>query len=148
MSPGIETFSQSPLIQQSFGYPKAQFVPNYKWYISTGSSIFGNENNNWYTDSVNTQAGFFKKKYQDVDFDTPLEKYRTSTTNFGFISNFTSGSPQIPNPSPNNVLQGVPSPVVTPMSIVVVGAPHYFYFGLINGNTAADKFYKLYVTDY
>ena len=38
--------------------------------------------------------------------------------------------------------------LVVPESIVVVGAPHYFYFGLINGNTAADKFYKLYVTDY
>jgi len=148
MSPGIETFNQSPLIQQSFGYPKAQFVPNYKWYISTGSSIFGNENNNWYTDSVNSQLGFFQKKYQDVDFDTPFEKYRTSTTKFGFISNFTAGSPQQPNPSPNNVLQGVPSSVVTPMSIVVVGAPYHFYFGLVNGNTAVDKFYKLYVADY
>jgi hypothetical protein len=34
------------------------------------------------------------------------------------------------------------------MSIVVVGAPYHFYFGLVNGNTAVDKFYKLYVADY
>jgi hypothetical protein len=148
MSPGIETFNQSPLIQQSFGYPKSQVVPNYKWSLSTGSSIFGNENNNWYTDSVNTQLGFFQKQYQDVDFDTPFEKYRTSTTKFGFISNFTATNPPLPNPNPFNVLQGVPSPVVTPLSTFVVGAPYYFYFGLVNGNTAVDKFYKLYVADF
>jgi hypothetical protein len=28
---------------------------------------------------------------------------------------------------------------------VVVGAPYYFYFGLNNGKTALDRFYKLYV---
>lgn len=148
MSPGIETFNQSPLIQQSFGYPKSQLVPNYKWSLSSGSSIFGNENNNWYTDSVNSQAGFFQKQYQDVDFDTPLEKYRTSTTKFGFISNFTSTTPPLPNPIPLNVLQGVPSPVVTPISTFVIGAPYHFYFGLVNGNTAVDKFYKQYVADF
>jgi hypothetical protein len=97
---------------------------------------------------VNAQLGFFQKQYQDVDFDTPLEKYRTSTTKFGFISNFTATNPPLPNPNPFNVLQGVPSPVVTPISTFVVGAPYYFYFGLVNGNTAVDKFYKLYVADF
>ena len=29
--------------------------------------------------------------------------------------------------------------------MIVVGAPYYFYFGLNNGKTAVDKFFKLYV---
>ena len=145
MSPGVETYSISPLIEQSFGYPKSQVVPNYKWSLSGGSTIFGTEDNNWFTESVNTNSGFFKKQYQDVNFVSTLEKYLTSnpSINFGFITNFTNAS--VPTTSPLNVIQGVPGTGLN--RLIVVGAPYYFYFGLINGNTAVDKFFKLYVAD-
>jgi hypothetical protein len=54
-------------------------------------------------------------------------------------------------------LAGVPEPLIPPTVVnqgqpigsanqaVVVGAPYHFYFGLNNGKTALNRFYKLYV---
>jgi len=76
-----------------------------------------------------------------LNFTTVPEKYITQTTRFGFLTNFTlAGNP---NPSSANVIQGSPSN--DPNQAVVVGAPYHFYFGLNNGKTAIDRFYKLYV---
>jgi hypothetical protein len=143
-SPGIETYSNSPLIQEKFGYSKSQVVPHYKWSIKQGNptnNIFGTEDNNWVTDNV-YGGGFFSKKYQDLDFDTLNEKYITDTTRLGFITNYVNGIPQ-PQPLINTIIQG--QPVGTNQQAVVVGAPYHFYFGLNNGKTAVDRFYKLYV---
>jgi hypothetical protein len=98
--------------------------------------IFGTENNNWFTD---TNGGtFFTKKYQDLDFVTPNEKYTTTTTNLGYITNYniTGGT----NASASNVINGVPGG-----NPVLVGGPYHFYFGLNVGKTALDIFYKLYI---
>ena len=154
MSPGIETYQFSPLIQDKFGYPKSQVVPHYKWRIERPQvsfgipNIFGSENNNWYTNTIG--GSFFNKSYQDLDFTTASEKYRTQTTNFGYITNFLTlpNGTQVPNPNSNNVLQGAPLlPTLqnVQLSTTVVGAPYHFYFGLNNGKTAIDRFYKLYV---
>lgn len=156
MSPGIETYSEQPLIQEVFGYQKSQTVPHYKWLITQGNSIFGSENNNWYTDVTTPNVGatgFFQKQYQDLNFFSLGEKYITQTSQFGYITNFTPGANQVPTPNPfgppqgpSGVMQGQPLSAVT--QSVVVGAPYHFYFGLINGSTAMDKFYKLYVPQY
>jgi hypothetical protein len=160
MSPGIETYSFNPLIEEKFGYSKSQEVPNYRWTISLPQNtagtpnIFGSEDNNWYTDTLilsgQTGFGFTKKRYQDLDFTSPQEKYITPTTKFGFISNFLNNNP---NPSSTGVIQGQPVPVSAQgiptnqnaLQSVVVGAPYHFYFGLNNGKTAINRFYKLYV---
>jgi hypothetical protein len=155
MSPGIETYNFNPLIEQKFGYPKSQYVPHYKWLIKKPTTsvlpdnIFGSEDNNWYTDvySGSTGYGFFNKRYQDLDFTSNDEKYQTSLTKLGFISSFnlTGGTMPITpliiqgNPSPN------PAQESTIKDGIVVGAPYHFYFGLNNGKTAVDRFYKLYV---
>jgi hypothetical protein len=144
MSPGIETYSFNPLIEEKFGYSKSQVVPHYKWNVTIPTNvggipnIFGTEDNNWYTNTY--PNGFFSKKYQDLDFNTINEKYITQTTKFGFISNFLNG---VPDPNSNGVVQGAPS--TSPQDAIVVGAPYHFYFGLNNGKTAINRFYKLYV---
>ena len=144
MSPGIETYNFSPLLEQKFGYPKSQNVPHYKWSITVPTTyagtpnIFGTEDNNWYTDTTPGQ-GFFMKKYQDLDFISPNEKYRTSLTQVGYLASFDINGDPLPItiPAPATGAPGSPP--------IVVGAPYHFYFGLNNGKTAINRFYKLYV---
>ena len=104
-------------------------------------NIFGTEDNNWLTDNVYS-GGFFSKKYQDLDFDTLQEKYVTQTTKLGYISNYVNNVPDA-QPPINSIIQG--QPIGSNQQAVVVGAPYHFYFGLNNGKTAVDRFYKLYV---
>jgi len=169
MSPGIHTYNQSPLIEEIYGYPKSQVVPHYRWILAKSSSIFGTEDNNWYTNVL--QTGFFKKEYQNLDFFTLGEKYITQYNQtlggFGFLTNFNlpglPPQPILPEDSPffppngtSGVIQGQPVAVnilqqqltTNKFQSFVVGAPYFFYFGLKNGATAMDKFYKLYVPEY
>ena len=151
MSPGVETYSINPPLEQQFGYPKSQFVPNYKWQIQIPTdnvntpNIFGSEDNNWYTDVYGN--GFYKRRYQDLDFRTGNEKYQTTLTKLGFIASYSGTTSATIGPSPitplASIIQGDPS--VNPSDAVIVGAPYHFYFGLNNGKTAVDRFYKLYV---
>lgn len=137
MSPGVETYQFTPvLVENDFGYPKSQVVPFYRWKISSSSVIFGTENNNWFTNT--TSGTFFTKKYQDLDFESPNEKYTTTTAKLGYITNYNINGTT--NPNSGNVTNGVPGG-----NPVVVGAPYHFYFGLNVGKTALDIFYKLYV---
>jgi hypothetical protein len=151
-SPGTETYSFTPLIEENFGYAKSQVVPNYKWSIKPSAptnvnaqNIFGNEDNNWYTDTVGSDynGGFFKKQYQSLDFVSVNEKYRTQTTKLGYLTNYDLAGNPVPQPAGGIVLDGEDSGL--PDDAVVVGAPYHFYFGLNNGKTAINRFYKLYV---
>ena len=127
LTPGFETLNFVPLLQYYYGYPKTQEVPHYKWGISDGSnSIFGSENNNW-----NTNAPFYKRGYQDLDFNTTTEYFQANPTPTGFLTNFD--------------LSGNPDPARDSSGNYIVGAPFHFYFGLNNGKTAVDKFVKLYI---
>jgi hypothetical protein len=127
LTPGFETLNFSPLLQYYYGYPKTQEVPHYKWGISDGTnSIFGSENNNW-----NTNAPFYKRGYQDLDFNTLNEYFQANPTSTGFLTNFD--------------LSGNPDPARNSTGNYIVGAPFHFYFGLNNGKTAIDKFIKLYI---
>ena len=125
LSPGIQTFT--PTLTNFYGYPKTQEVPHYKWGISDGTtSIFGSENNNW-----NTNAPFYKRGYQDLDFNSSNEYFQANPTPTGFLTNFD--------------LSGNPDPARNTTGNYIVGAPFHFYFGLNNGKTAVDKFIKLYI---
>jgi hypothetical protein len=151
MSPGVETYSINPPLEQQFGYPKSQFVPNYKWQVQIPTdnvntpNIFGSEDNNWYTDVYGN--GFYKRRYQDLDFRTGNEKYQTILTKLGFIASYSGTTSATIGPAPitplSSIIQGDPS--TSPSEAVIVGAPYHFYFGLNNGKTAVDRFYKLYV---
>ncbi len=141
MSPGIETYSFSPvLVEENFGYPNSQVVPFYKWKVEQPASvIFGTEDNNWWTTPNQVaNTGFYTKKYQSLDFETPNEKYRSTTTKLGYITNYNQNG--VPSASSLNVVDGEPGG-----NPVLVGAPYHFYFGLYNGKTALDIFYKRYV---
>jgi hypothetical protein len=141
MSPGIETYSFSPvLVEENFGYPNSQVVPFYKWKVEQPASvIFGTEDNNWWTTPNQVaNTGFYTKKYQSLDFETPNEKYRSATTKLGYITNYNQNG--VPSASSLNVVDGEPGG-----NPVLVGAPYHFYFGLYNGKTALDIFYKRYV---
>lgn len=140
LSPGINIYNFTPLLQNQYGYPKTQEVPFYKWSISASNSIFGNELNNWYTSANGNQTGngFYKQKYQSLDvigddyFKTPLMSTGFPNIYYGFITNYdTLGNPVISSPV-------VPNPVL-------VGSPNHFYFGLKNGKTALNRFIKLYI---
>ena len=105
-------------------------------------NIFGTEDNNWYTNS-SFPTGFFSKKYQDLDFTSPGEKYQTNLTKLGYIASFDINGDPLPITPLANIAQGDPS--TNFLDSVVVGAPYHFYFGLNNGKTAINRFYKLYV---
>lgn len=152
LSPGIEIYSNScGGVFNSYGYPNDQVVPHYKWQISgPTANIFGTENNNWVTTSNQniTGNGFYSQEYQNLDFENNLEYFTTgpnpnpnSLENFGFITHFDA------NDQPITGFGGNP-PVVHGTANgnpIIVGAPFFFYFGLNNGNTAIDKFIKLYI---
>jgi hypothetical protein len=136
LTPGINIYNISPLIQDAYGYPKTQVVPNYKWSLETSAVIFGAEDNNWYTTSP-----FYKRKYQDFDassgdyFTTPSSS--SPNINLGFITNFTT---------PYS-FTGTLTPKSTPGTTIpfLVGGPNHFYFGLKNGKTALNRFIKIYI---
>ena len=136
LSPGVTIYNISPLLQNYYGYSSTQEVPNYKWKLNSSSSIFGNEDNNWYTTSP-----FYKRKYQDFDassgdyFTTPTSS--APNVNFGFITNFDGpynfNTPPLPQSTPGTTIP------------FLVGGPNHFYFGLKNGKTALNRFIKIYI---
>ena len=152
LTPGIEIYNISPLLQDAYGHPKTQVVPNYKWILQPSLVIFGAESNNWWTiPNQSGGVGFFKKGYQNLDytadpyFDTPslIPGNALPLLPQGFITNFIS-DPQ----NPNNTIT---SPTIPGSSVAVngnlylVGAPSHFYFGLNNGKTAMNRFIKKYI---
>ena len=135
LSPGINIYNiTSPLLLQTiYGYPNTQEVPLYKWQLSSTTSIFGNELNNWATSSP-----FYSKGYQSLDASND-PYFKTSSMDdfppnlkFGFITNYDNAGTAISLPFP------VPNPFL-------VGAPNHFYFGLKNGKTALNRFIKIYI---
>ena len=158
-------------------YCYSQEVPFYQWEIvdnkSNLDSIFGSQQNNWFTSHINTN-GFLKSKYQSMDRANPLSRYfRTNNASSFFVENdkgyiFSKDTndwirpttpPYTPPPSnpsifwtpdsfnplpPNSLLPGQESN--NPRNrIITVGAPFYFYFGLKKGKSAWDRFAKKWI---
>jgi hypothetical protein len=146
LSPGTETFNQSPLIQFNYGYPNTQTVPHYRWKMSSDSNyIFGTEDNNWDT-APDILGGFYTKKYQDMDYITDPYFKILGGTMLGYITKFDSNG--TPNPSNFGVSPGLPPStglVSGDLSYNIVGAPYHFYFGLKQGATAINKFITKYL---
>jgi hypothetical protein len=128
------TFTGNTLIADYLG-TKSQEVPFYRWsntaYTDGQPSIFGNEENNWYT-----EGNAYKEKYQNLDrMLNPM---------------FIGGNNQIQNRKgyiyqTNGTGQYSPSPALGNNNETITSAPWYFYFGLKKGSSAMDKFTKLYI---
>lgn len=116
---------------------KSQIVPFYQWKLTTTSSIFGSELNNWATDYVDIVQN---KAYQSLD------RTMTGNTNNYFQSNsapsnddtYKRGYIFSVNVNGNYSETGAAS------SRFIVGAPFHFYFGVIKGESALDKFKTKY----
>jgi len=122
-----------------------QKVPFYQWEIKTNSdvdSIFGSQNNEWYSNPI-TGNTFFSKGYQTLDRVEPASRYVRSNNNNqsqyfkGYI--YTVDTNGDINPSvPPNTYWDQNGPFVP--RAVTVGTPYHFYFGLKRGKTAFDRF--------
>jgi hypothetical protein len=145
---------------------KTQVVPFYQWNIfhdkadpEEGPSIFGTQSNNFitdlnsdsndnpYTNSVTFPDGFFAHGYQSLDrFGEDSEYFNPDGTNSftykGFIINFESPL------DADGVFTGFTPTFraqVDPRYRYTFGAPYHFYFGLIQGSSAMDRFVNIYV---
>jgi hypothetical protein len=123
----------------------SQVVPFYQWNMESGDSIFGTQENDWYTNTLGT--GFFKERYQSLDRLQQSSRYfRTSPS----VSSLTKNSKGYIYAADNNdeyVI--IPSAqdlnIAIPNRAITVGAPFHFYFGLKKGKTAFDRFAKKWI---
>jgi len=112
---------------------KSQKVPHYKWKINGGTTLFGSQVNEWATTTGDIQA----IKYQEMDrlssgYPVGVSSYDYNKRGYLFNSNgVTNLGNYVTTPDSNNPGLG--------------GAPWYFYFGLLKGSTAINKFYSKYI---
>jgi len=163
LSPGIINF-RSPFNSNVNTYEygiKSQVVPFYQWGLFTGNTtntIFGSERNDWDTSqsASNLSEGIFSERYQSLNRrnpDVPGNPSYFMTSNvisssvsdiykrgYIFAVNSNGGYAYSLNPSLSNYAGGT-----TPKFLV--GAPNHFYFGIIQGETALDKFKTKYSVD-
>lgn len=146
LSPGVIDFRPSNnanALTYKYGI-KSQEVPFYQWNIREkgGANVFGTEKNNWLTNTND----IFSRNYQSLDrrdIITPSyyipPTYPVSDTfarGYIFSVSGTSFNNFNYNLNDNNSKKQV-----------LVGAPNHFYFGVIKGETALDKFKEKYSID-
>jgi hypothetical protein len=143
ISPGTINFRTNDL-QNNFPFQygiKSQKVPFYQWEIKPSNNIFGTQLNDWYT-----KEKFYTSNYQSLDRrNIPPTSYFQSNT--------------IPQTNDKDLYQrgyifsvdafGVYSTVGKPLNTnkFIVGAPYQFYFGVIKGESALDKYKRKYLAD-
>jgi hypothetical protein len=121
---------------------KSQVVPNYKWRINAGDTIFGSQTNEWETSITGITALPYQEmeRYNDNfpkgatgSYDGP-DAYNARGYLFSVSGlNATGG---------NAIFQLKPQTTPNP---ALGGAPWYFYFGVKKGATAINKFYTTYI---
>jgi hypothetical protein len=127
-----------------YPYPygiKSQVVPFYQWKLANGTTtIFGNQYNNWATEEGDIVQN---KKYQSLD--------RTDIVNpTYFISSNLDSSPNVDDLNKRGYIFSVDSngdyseTGRDNSNKFIVGAPFQFYFGIIKGESALDKFKTKY----
>jgi len=121
-----------------YPYPygiKSQVVPFYQWKLKNTNTIFGNQLNNWATDTGDIVQD---KGYQSIDrtaLNTP-NYFRPLTSNVNDM--YARGYIFSMDASGNYITTGASS------DKFIVGAPFQFYFGINKGKTALDKFKTKY----
>jgi hypothetical protein len=145
LSPGRINFRNST---NTANYPftygiKTQVVPFYQWKLgNNNNSIFGNDRNDWATRSEDIVQN---KGYQTQDRINPVSPtyFYSRNINLNTVSGETSARGYIfsldASGNYSSQLDGSDSKFT-------VGAPFHFYFGLIKGESALDKFKTKYST--
>ena len=147
LSPGRINFTSIDG-QQSFPYPygiKSQLVPFYQWKLNPDSStIFGNQLNDWAT----TPQDIIQNNYQGLDRSTTNTKYFLNGTSIandltarGYIYSVDGNVTSYPT------VGGKYTPTPQTSSRFLVGAPFQFYFGVVKGQSALDRFKTKYSLD-
>jgi hypothetical protein len=145
LSPGVIDFRPNNTLN-AITYPygiKSQFVPFYQWSLKQPSNqnIFGSQLNNWKTNFDNnpSDSGIFGFNYQSLDrrnINPPTYFVGSNNTldiyQRGYIFNVDS------NGGYSVSMVGIP------LDKFLVSAPYHFYFGIVKGNTALDKFKTKY----
>jgi hypothetical protein len=124
---------------------KSQVVPFYQWGAgrNTATTIFGSELSDWQTTTNDIVQG---KPYQGLD--------RLGITSPSYFQGNNSSISDTFSRGYIFEVSAVPTPNATEFSFsiksgqfsnkFIVGAPFHFYFGLVKGETALDKFKTKY----
>jgi hypothetical protein len=149
LTPGVINFRPSNNAN-AITYPygiKSQEVPFYQWKVvdTVTRGVFGTQQNNWSTNITD----IFSRNYQSLNrrsIVTPsymIPSIYPISDQFarGYLFNGKATTADNLTYNANAGKWNVPS------SQYLVGAPNHFYFGLINGETALDKFKELYSID-
>ena len=131
-----------------YPYPygiKSQLVPFYQWQLKNGSStIFGNQGNTWATKT----ADIIQNNYQSLDRTGTNTKYYLNGTTVandltarGYIYSVDGNVTSYPTVGGRYIS--------TPQNKdrFLVGAPYQFYFGVVKGESALDRFKTKYSID-
>lgn len=137
LTPGRIDFRASPTSNFSpFNYGiKTQVVPFYQWQLRGGDTIFGTQDNNWATGtsdivSIGFQSQDRMKMSNPTYFQSNTSPNTTDLNNRGYIFSLDGN--------------GNYSPYAASNKNFIVGAPFHFYFGIIKGESALDKFKTKY----
>ena len=137
LTPGRINFRANPQSSAApFNYGiKSQVVPSYQWRLQNTTTIFGGQLNNWAT---GTNDIVQDKPYQSLD--------RLSLTQPNYFRNSnTSVNEQWARGYIFSVdVNGNYSTVGATSNKFIVGAPFQFYFGVVKGKSALDKFKQKY----
>ena len=147
LTPGRINFRGSDNVGY-YPYPygiKSQLVPFYQWKLNSGSStIFGNQLNDWAT----TPQDIIQNNYQELDRTATNTKYYLNGTSIandltarGYIYSVDGDVTNYPTVGGRYTFTPQTS------SKFLVGAPYQFYFGVVKGQSALDRFKTKYSLD-
>lgn len=145
VSPGLIDFRPTNNIN-AITYPfelKSQKVPFYQWGLSGSTGgVFGSEGNDWKTDIGN---GIISYRYQALSrrFTASPAYFNSGYNNVGDI--YQRGYIFAVDQNQNYAVYQAQAGTFSTM--FMVGAPYQFYFGVIKGETALDKFKTKYSID-
>jgi len=141
ISPGRFTFQDTvtQYLSDNYGHTD-QEVPYHKWeIISSGSTIFGLQVNDWY--SKKSQDGIGSFNYQSVDRMNATDTFNTNVSmpsserpgyiyNSNIVGNQIEVTPNKPNPMKNRFN---------------AGSPYFFYFGLKKGASSMNRYIDKFI---
>lgn len=137
LTPGRINFIASNGSNFPFNYGiKSQVVPMYQWKTSTTTPIFGTEKNNWATGPNDIVT----KPYQSLD-----------RLSLSFPTYFQGNQPVKTSAQRGYIYNETPTGEYSSGGALsdkfIVGAPFQFYFGVVKGASAMDKFKSKYLAD-
>jgi hypothetical protein len=149
LTPGVIDFRPSNNAN-AITYPygiKSQEVPFYQWRIkdTPTAGVFGDQGNNWATNVTD----IFSRRYQSLDRRAIIKPSYMIPSIYSISDLFARG--YLFNGTATNAdnfsYVADAGNWDDPTQQYLVGAPNHFYFGLIKGETALDKFKELYSID-